>query len=840
MEIVTRRHEDRLKSAVRPLGTANIVRATAGLIAIRSRLSLQVRLGGLLVGLALVFPAPSASASLTRYVNPLAGTRPGANTFGGGHNFPGAALPFGMVQFSPDTTPSDKHSGGYDYRDAHLRGFSLTQLAGAGCSLYGDFPFTPTTRPLRRSPAPHGAAGLAAPFRAGFSHAQERASPGYYRVVLNPARKESIVAELTATTRTGMARFTFPRTRNAGVLIDAGGSANPDDTASVHIDTKHHEITGSASSGYFCAQRPRYRIYFAARFDRRFRSYATWHQQALHRGSTSASDAKPPSRDPADTAQAGAYVSFDTRHSRIVQARVGISFVGVDGARRNLGAENRRSSFGRVAGAARKRWARVLGLVKVGGGSARSIRTFYTALYHVFLAPRTFSDVDGRYIGMDGEIHTAARRVQYADFSGWDIYRTQIPLLAMLMPGRTSDLIESLLTDAAQSGCLPRWPYANGQSMTMVGDPSDPIIASAAAFGAHDFDTGAALQAMVKGATQRCATADGSYVERQGIDAYSSLGYLPFDLDVNQRNANSLFGSPDAVWASASTTLEYAIADFATAQFAARVANDSSVYGQFIQRSGNWRNLFNPASGYVEPRFASGAFRQGYDDLQGGGFAEGNAAQYTWMVPHDPAGLAAALGGTQPAATRLDLFLRALNAGDGGTKTDHALLGNEPTLNSPWLYDWLGQPYKTQAAVRRAIATLYGPGPAGYPGNDDLGTLSAWYVFGALGLYPEVPGVGLLAVASPLFRSATVRLPGGRLRITAKGASARSRYIRAMSFNGHSQTSPWTSFCALRQGGRLRFQLGRKPDRGWGAAAAQQPPSFGPQSSMPRDECSLP
>jgi predicted alpha-1,2-mannosidase len=813
--------------------------AEAGFITTKTRLPSTAGLGGFVVALAFAFPA-SAAAGITRFVNPLAGTKPGAETFGGGHNFPGAAVPFGMVQWSPDTSPFKKHSGGYDFRDAHLRGFSLTHLSGAGCSLYGDFPFTPTIRRIRRSPAPHGAAGLTARFTPRFSHAREQAAPGYYRLALGASVRHSIVAELTATKRTGSARFTFPRTRNASIIIDAGGSANPDDSASVQIHPARREITGSASSGYFCAQRPRYKVYFAARFSRPLRRFGTWHQQALHRGSTSASDAKPPSRDPSDTAQAGAYVGFDTRHSRSVGVRVGISFVGVGGARQNLRAENRGFAFRRVAATARKRWARVLGLVKVSGGSTRSIRTFYTALYHVFLAPRTFSDADGRYIGMDGQIHTAAGRVQYADFSGWDIYRSQIQLLAMLMPGRASDLVDSLLTNAAQSGCLPRWPYANGQSMTMVGDPSDPIIASAAAFGARGFDAAAALQVMVKGATQRCATADGSYVERQGLDAYRSLGYVPLDLDVNQRNANSLYGSPDAVWASASTTLEYAIADFAIAQFAARVAHHPSVYGEFIRRSGNWRNLFNPNTGYVEPRFASGAFPAGYDDLKGGGFAEGNAAQYTWMVPHDPAGLAAALGGAPQAAARLDYFLRALNASHGGTHTDHALLGNEPNLNAPWLYDWLGQPYKTQAAVRRSIGSLYGPAPDGYPGNDDLGTLSAWYVFGALGIYPEVPGVGVLAVSSPLFRSARVRLPGGALRIAAKGASARARYIRSMSFDGRPQNRPWTTFCAMARGASLRFRLGRKPNPSWGSHPADQPPSFGPQSAMPRDQCAVP
>ena len=260
--------------------------------------------------------------------------------------------------------------------------------------------------------------------------------------------------------------------------------------------------------------------------------------------------------------------------------------------------------------------------------------------------------------------------------------------------------------------------------------------------------------------------------------AYRALGYVPFDLDVRRRNANSLFGDPEAVWASAATTLEYAIADFSIAQFAARALGDRATYRSFISRSGNWRNLLNPDSGQIEPRFEDGAFAPDYDNLRGAGFAEGNSAQYTWMVPQDPAGLFAAIGGRADAVSRLDRFLRTLNGGPGATHADHALLGNEPNLNVPWLYDWAGQPYKTQAAVRRALR-LYDASPDGYPGNDDLGTLSSWYVLGALGLYPEVPGVDVLAIGSPLFGRATVRLAGGRkLRIVASAYRRSSRHGR--------------------------------------------------------------
>jgi predicted alpha-1,2-mannosidase len=807
-------------------------------------------LGALLV-LSIVAPVAAASGLADR-VDVFAGTEPGPGAFGGGHNFPGATVPFGMVQWGPDTVPADRHSGGYDRRDDHVSGFSLTHLSGAGCALYGDFPFLPTTEPLRASPAARGA-GLRGRFQPGFSHAHERASPGFYSVRLNPVGGGAIDTALTATTRTGMARFDFPRSPHASVLIDAGGSAKADDLAELAIDPAKHEISGSASSGYFCAQRPRYRVYFAAVFSRPFDAYGTWTRQELAPGATSASDVRPPSTVPGETAQAGAYASFDTRRNPVVAVRVGISFVSVAGARANLAAESRSGSFRHIAAAASSDWNHALASVRVDGGSGGAVDTFYTALYHALLAPRTFDDADGRYTGMDGAVHDARSRTQYADFSGWDVYRTQIPLLAMLMPRRASDIVASMLADAAQSGCLPRWSYANGQSMTMVGDPADPIIASAVAFGARRFDAAAALAAMVRGGDEGCRSADGSYVERQGLEAYRALGYVPFDLDTKLRNANSLFGDPDAVWASAATTLEYAVDDFSIAQFAARALHNQAAYRSFISRSGNWRNLLNPSSGLIEPRFEDGTFSPHYDNLRGAGFAEGNSAQYTWMVPHDPAGLFAALGGRARAVSRLDRFLRALNGGPGATHSDHALLGNEPNLNVPWLYDWAGQPYKAQAAVRRALR-LYRASPGGYPGNDDLGTLSSWYVFGALGLYPEVPGTGVLAIGSPLFRRASVRIGGGarRLRIVAstsrrlvrRGKShvvslalARAPYIQSLRVNGHPYGHPWTTFCALARGATLEYRLGARPNRAWGASAASRPPSFGTKRPMPANRC---
>lgn len=816
-----------------------------------------MRVRGLVLACALAaawLDAGSAQADLSRYVNPFIGTYAGASNFGTGggaaNTFPGPVLPHGMIQLGPDTRPAtDNIGGGYSYGDNMIRGFSLTHLSGPGCPNYGDFPITPTTAPVTGSPVQQGALDPSSQYIASFSHRHEAASPGYYRVLLNPATRDPIDVELTTTVRAALARVRYPPSAPANLLINAAGSAGGNRTASVQIDPAQREVSGQTTSGGFCLQPNNYTLYFAAQFDQPFKAYGTWRQQQLAPGSTSGSDSflgEPftyypfagPYIHSSATAQTGAYVSFDP--SSRVEGRIGISYVSVAEARQNLERETSGLSFDQIRARARRAWNRALSPIQVHGGPSDWLRRFYTALYQAQIEPNTFNDADGSYIGMDGQVHVARGYTQYANFSGWDIYRSQIPLLAMIAPRVASDATTSLLADASQSGWLPKWPVANGQTGVMTGDPADPIIAGAYAFGAHGFDARAALAAMLKGATQQGQSANDSYIEREGLPYYLSLGYVPAELNANVITEGvgdwaRLLPSPadqysSMPWGSAGTTLEYATDDFAISQLA-RTLGQRPVCQTFLARSGNWRNVFNPATGYVEPRSASGAFVPHYDDnsddpLSSEGFAEGDAAQYTWMVPQDAAGLFAAMGGNESAARRLSTFFTQLNA---GPSSPYAFLGNEPTLDSPWLFDWLGEPFLTQRVLRRAVTSLYPDNPGGFPGNDDMGEMSAWYVFAALGLYPEIPGRDVLALATPMFRKITIRLGSGQmLTLGAPQAGPAAAYIHSLNVGGRPWMRPWITLSQLRAGRRLDFRLSAKPDTRWGAAPADAPPSFPP------------
>ncbi len=729
---------------------------------------------------------PSAPTSL---VDTFVGT---SGTPAGGpiDTFPGADLPFGMVQWSPDT-PSQNAGGGYEYSDHEITGFSLTHLSGPGCNVFGDFGILPTIGEIPDDPAAA---------RQPFSHASEESAPGWYAVSLG---SPAIRTELSVTGRTGIARFTFPPNAQANLLFNTASNQAGVTDARVRIDGPQ-EISGSASSGFFCGMPDRYTVYFVARFNRPFRQYGTWTGAQTSLGSEAA-------QSPAS----GAWVTFDAMHRSQIIVKVGLSFVGLAGARANLDAEGHGWDVTAVRNRATDLWNAMLGRIAISGGTSQERRTFYTALYHTLLHPNLIDDVTGLYTGFDGKIHRVRPgHHEYANYSDWDIYRTEVPLLALLAPGETSDMMQSLVDAAHQEGWLPRWALVNGPTSVMGGDSVDPVIAGAYAFGARDFDTRAALVAMIKGAsTTAPPPAQGWYIERWELnDDYLRRGYVV--------NSHTTSVSPEPN--GASETLEYALDDFSIAHFAYAL-RDTRTYLAFMRRSANWMTLFDGATGWIAPRDADGAFEQARITANGqSGFQEGNAAQYTWMVPQDLRDLIVAMGGPTVAIAKLDAFFAQLDAGED---KPYAWLGNEPSLGAPWVYLSAGEPWRAQEIVRQALTTLYGDTPQGLPGNDDLGTMSAWYVWCAMGLYPQNPAARYLDVGAPLFSSVTLRSPNGPTIAITAPQSLEAPYIASVRVDGRASNNAWVS---LPMRGRLRLDIavGANSNEQWGSSLNSAPPSY--------------
>ncbi|GJF29173.1 hypothetical protein KNE206_18730 [Kitasatospora sp. NE20-6] len=754
-------------------------------------------------------PARVTVADPAQYVDAYVGTKQGEPDFGNGggagNTFPGASAPLGMVQWSPDT--ATYQHGGYFYDDQRINGFSLTHISGAGCGDYGTTPFMPV---LDGRPTDH----------ADFRHADETIAPGSYAVTFG----NGLRTELATTQRSGIARFTYPAGRTASLTVDAGKAFND---ASGSISIGADTLSGWTESGGFCGTGNRYRVYFHAQFDRPFSSAGIVRTggadagtvDTTRRTATGGSEGVAPQaartaqdhgtgtgedQHPARTRAASgaqALVSFDTGTDRTVTARVGVSFVSADGARANLAAEQGTTAFDRLRDDARATWNDLLGRIAVDGGTTTQRRILYTALYHALLHPSVISDTDGRYPGFDGAIRTARPgHAQYADYSGWDVYRSQVQLLALLDPARAADIAQSVVDQGASAGYLDRWTLANGGTGVMVGDPLPIIAASIHAFGGTDFDAAGLL---------RIATA-GSRDPRQrpGHGPYDTIGYIPSDAS--------------GIWGSAATTLEYTSADFALAQLAGRIG-DTAAHDTLMHRSANWRNLLNSGSGYLQPRGTDHAWPD-FRPAQQDHFVEGSAAQYAWMVPYNHRGLFDAMGGDTAAVARLDGFFAELN---GGPDSEHAYLGNEPSANTPWAYAYAGRPDRTQDTVRRALTELFSDAPDGEPGNDDLGQMSSWVVWAALGMYPQAPGRSELVLASPLFPAVTVRRGNGAvIEVTAPGASEQARYVHALAVDGAATGRPWLSEEFVRRGGTLAFTLSDAPDPAWGRAPEDAPPSF--------------
>ncbi|MCV7198463.1 GH92 family glycosyl hydrolase [Mycobacterium angelicum] len=739
---------------------------------------------------------PGLVTNPVEYVDTLNGTGTGGETVGEINNFPGPSVPFGMVQYSPDTV--DDYAG-YDHDNPHSTGFSMTH-ASVGCAAFGDISMLPTTTPI-------GAYPWMAWERISHKH-NERGVPGYYTVRFPGT---GVLAELTATTRTGVGRFSYPHNGRPALLhVRSGASLAGNSAASLQIvdDTT---ITGSATSGRFCGKNNTYTVYFAMKFSMPFTSYGAWDGQAVYAGANSV-----------NSRRSGAYVEFPA--GSVLEVRTAISYVSVEGARANLTAEGG-TTFDEVRTAATNEWNTALSHIAVAGRDRNQLETFYSSLYRSLLHPNTFNDADGRYIGFDGAVHTVAQgRTQYANFSDWDTYRGLAALQGLLFPRQAGDMAQSLVNDAEQSGSYPRWALANSATGEMSGDNVVPLIANMYTFGATDFDVKTALRYMVDGATRGGVGLNG-YVERPGVATYLQLGYAPQTEEF--RTGGRIAG--------ASITLEWSADDFAISRFAESLG-ESAIAAEFQNRAQYWQNLFNPSTGYISPRSLTGFFRNGPGFTKSpfgfgqDGYDEGNAEQYVWWVPHNVAGLVTALGGRAAAAERLDRFTKKLNV---GPNEPYLWAGNEPGFGVPWLYNYLGQPWKTQRTVDR-VRGLFGPYPDGEPGNDDLGALSSWYVWAALGMYPIIPGTSILSVSTPLFERAVITLPAGRsIRISAPGASApiRMKYIKSLSVDGRPTDHTFLPESIIRTGGDLSYVLSGRPNKDWGAAESSAPPSFGTGSS---------
>ncbi len=779
---------------------------------------------------ATVLAAQPTAVQAAPVADPAAAVNPLVGTTNNGETFPGAVTPYGTLAWSPENTNGDQTRtvapGGYSYNATRIRGFSLTHMSGTGCAGgSGDIPFMPYPGTVTSSPT---ADNTDSTYASNFSHANETANAGYYRVGLD----SGVNVELTATARTGSGRFTYPAGRPATMLVRTAHSEVGSSAAQTRIDVANRTISGSVTSGNFCGyinqvgRRSYYTLHFVAVFDQGFTSTGGWQDSTLTPGATTSSGGTtygtngwPPARR-----GSGAYVTFDTSQTTSVRVRVGISYVSQANALANLNAENPAGTpFDTVRQQAKDAWNTALRRMEISGGTPAQQRTFYTALYHSLIHPTIVSDVNGQYLGPDNQVHTVSggQRAQYGNFSGWDVYRNQIQLVTLLQPDVGSDIAQSLLNHANQNnGVWDRWIHNQGGTHVMTGDPGHAAVASIHAFGGTAFDVQGALNSMVRAATTPTAldrSREGWNVmvvgERPSLDKYLQLGYVPSD-----GNA----------WGGAGETLEVGAADFGIAQLAGRLG-DTGLRDRFTARAQGWKKVFNPANGgYIQERHSNGSWLS-HDPASDDGFAEGSSAQYTWMIPFNVKGLFAAMGGNATAVSRLDAFFRD-NAGNwsfrGGGGLD-ADMTNEPSIGTPWLYNFAGAPWKTQQTVRQVVNTLWSDTPGGIPGQDDLGAMSAWYVFAAAGLYPLTPGRAELLLAAPLFSQVAIhRSNGVDITVNAPAATTNAAYIQSLSVNGTASNRSWLPESIVASGGTVDVVVGTTANTGWGAAAADAPPSW--------------
>ena len=646
-------------------------------------------------------------------------------------------------------------------------GFVINQLSGAGCEHMGNFPTFPVKGKLKMSP------NNILDYRINVT--EEKGHAGYYEATV----QESIKARLTVTERTGMAHYEYPEDQQFGTVIIGGGiSATPIEQAAIVI-TAPNRCEGYAEGGNFCGLNTPYKVYFAAEFDTDALESGIWKRDELKPNATFA-----------EGEYSGVYFTFDVNKKKNIQYKIGVSYVSVENAKENLKAENSGWNFAQIQNQAETKWNHYLGMIEVEGTNPDRTTQFYTHLYRSFVHPNVCSDVNGEYMGADFRVHKS-RSKHYTSFSNWDTYRTQIQLLAMLDPEVTSDIVISHQLFAEQSGgSFPRWVMANIETGVMQGDPSSILVSNAYAFGARNYDPKPLFKIMRKGAEEPGAKSQNEET-RPGLKQYLEKGYY-----------------------NASIQLEYTSADFAIGQFALHAVGDEFASWRYFHFARSWKNLYNPETGWLQSRHPDGSWKSLGED-----FRESTYKNYFWMVPYNIAGLVDIIGGKAEAEKRLDEFFNRL---DAGYNDAWFASGNEPSFHIPWVYNWIGRPYKAQEVINRVLNEQYSSKIDGLPGNDDLGTMGAWYVFACIGLYPEIPGVGGFTVNTPIFSSVKIHLKKGDIVI--KGGSEKNIYIHSMRLNGKPYDSTWIDWDELSNGATIDYGTSSKPDTKWGTKIL--PPSF--------------
>jgi len=695
-------------------------------------------------------------------------------TDGPGNTYPGATVPFGMVQLSPDIGYSGwDRIAGYYWPDSIITGFSHLHLSGTGAGDLYDILLTPVNSQAVKTTPENGNRPYSL-----FDHDREHAEPGYYQVFL---KDYGINAELTATKRTGVHRYTFPEDENSGFIIDLGYALNWDRPVATGITIEDDQTI----SGYRHSEgwAPDQKVWFVARFSKPMEKTKLF------------KDGNPVQGQQVEGVNTKVDLRFSTSEDEEIVVKVGLSSAGTEGARKAIQKETPGWDFDEIQQTASDTWEEELQKIRVQSDNETWKRTFYTTLYQSMLAPTLYSDANGKYKGADGNIHQADGFDRYDTFSLWDTFRAAHPLYTIMHPERVSDMVQSMLSHYRETGLLPVWSMQGNETNMMMGYHAVPVIVDAYFKGIGGFDAEEAYQACKSNAMS----------DDHGIKEYRELGYVPLS-------------DEDEDW-SVSKTLEYAYDDWCIAQFAKDLGKEED-YRYFMKRAANWKNHFDPETGFMRPRKANGDFIEHFVPREyTEHFCESNGWHYFWFVPQDIEGLRDTLG-TERFSARLDSMFTFDPAADDdlpifstGMIGQYAH-GNEPSHHVAYLYNFTGESWKTQKRVRQILTNMYKPEPNGHCGNEDCGQMSSWYVFSSMGFYPVNPATGVYHIGTPLWKEATIQVGNKKtFTIKAPDVSESNKYIEEARLNGEILDRPWITHQEIMEGGTLEFDMtDRKSD----------------------------